>query len=365
MWDDNQLRVRSIKDVFTESMRGSDTFLGKVEIPANTLIPGHLYKQTIQMYTPKGRETKTSGTLDVLVKLAVPNELEWYKRYKVPTLPLWSYFHPLSKKQAEALERHREQLLMSFLAKQTPPIRREVSGQMLGLRRREFEVRRFKCAVGRAQHVVRSLGFNKAAAWASAVQDWEDPWFTTFVLALWTWMLYHPTYIAPSACAFVSYSVLRGKGKRVQQPVIYAASEDFLMGVRNDDDDADSEDEDFTEDGEGEAHLHDKTLNPIKLLRNKLASLRAHAGDAQGAVESVVEAMERMQGIWSWRDPKVSFLVVCVTAVLAPLLWLTSTRLVIAVITLLAFRHPKFIDPVPPPPQLLFDKLPSKRFLTL
>ena len=95
---------------------------------------------------------------------------------------------------------------------------------------------------------------------------------------------------------------------------------------------------------------------------------RAHthnAGDAQGAVESVVEAMEKMQGIWSWRDPKVSFLVVCVTAVLAPLLWLTSTRLVIAVITLLAFRHPKFKDPVPPLPQLLFDKLPSKRFLTL
>ena len=362
LWDDNQLRVRNLKDVFVESLHKDDKFMGKFEIPINTLINNHAYRQTIKLYTAKGRSVKETGTLDVMLKLSIPDELAAYKRYKVPTKPLWSYFHPLSARQNEILEKNHEEVLASHLSSRAPPIRREVTQTMLAVGRRAFEVRRFQCHYARFKYAVEHLGVNDIINGVQTVMDWKYPWLSTAALVGWVFLMYHPGFMAPLALLFISYSVIRARGNRVASPFLQTTDENFLMGLNTtegEESESDGEDEDETGDQET------RTRNPIKIMRMKYASLISKAGKVQGKLEEAVELLEKLQGIWSWRDPKVSMIVVVVTVVLATLMWVLTTRFILSVAALVVMRHPKYKDPVPPAPKLIFDSLPSKSFLTL
>ncbi|KAL5539037.1 hypothetical protein UlMin_043697 [Ulmus minor] len=320
-----------------------DVRIGKIRVRLSTLDTNRVYTNSYSLVVLLPGGPKKMGEIEIAVRFSCPSWLSMIQAYANPMLPRMHYVRPLSPAQQDILRHTAMRIVTARLSRSEPPLGPEVVQYLLDSNTHVWSMRRSKANWFRVVSCLSRAA--TLAGWLNGIRTWAHPQTTVLVHVLLVAVVMCPHLILPTVFMYAFLIlVLRFR---------YRATTTSNMDPRLSQVDAVSQDEvDEEFDGFPSARAPE-------VVRIRYDRLRALAGRAQTLLGDVAAQGERLEALFTWRDPRGTgiFAVFCLMASL--LFYALPFKVVLLGWVLYYLRHPRFRDDMPSLPINFFRRLPS------
>ena len=371
--------------------------LGLVRIRVSVLPNNKWYRTTQSLYVRRQSQGISSvirkkGSIELRLKWSHPQSLTYLKSYARVPAPTQCYTE-LFKANENRLVKHHNELVSLYLRQHPAAIPRQVSVVVLNERADSFsvstcrvQIKRFTDAIDTIEAVLDRI---------HALCQWKS--FERSVLANVCWLLFvwYPYEMVQVGLAGAVCWIAKNRVRRsavvahalAMDPTLFRTPEDEepkaapvgpaetgsegdLLGDADrlgavpsgDDahDDSESDDTDPPVPALGKAQVK---RNPVSRIQGKVTDIISGGRKFQWWVGVLASLVERSEALLHWHDGTATFilLALCVLALVALHLLPFAVRPALALAGLHFFRHPRFRDPLPPPPLNFASRLPSRQ----
>jgi hypothetical protein len=265
-------------------------------------------------------------------------------QYTQPMLPKPAYTDPMSVYQIDSLRNQAVRHIAMRLARAEPPLRREVVESMLSGRGPVWSIRRGKANF---QRVMECLKFLKTALiWLDDLRQWKNSRTTIVMFAAFSVFVYYSEIIIPSFVAFLFLKALHNYFKRPRDILCLDTNLSQVESVN-------------TLDWQEELDTFPSSA-PFEDLRLRYDRLRAIGYRIEETVGNLATQLERFHAIFSWRDRRATLIFTLFCLVAWIMFYLVPFRLLFYLFGTYLMRSPRFRVTLPPIPQNVFRRLPSR-----
>lgn len=283
------------------------------------------------------------GEIEVAIRFSCSSWLNLIQVYTNPMLPRMHYIRPLTPSQQDILRHTAMRIVTARLTRSEPPLGQEVVQFMLDSDTHLWSMRRSKANWFRVVGCLTRAA--TLAKWLDGIRMWVHPPTTVLVHILLVAVILCPHLVLPTIFmyAFLILALKFRHRQRVPFNMDARLSHVEAVGV-------DELDEEF--DG------FPTTRSPDQ-IRIRYDRLRALAGRAQTLLGDVAAQGERLEALFSWRDPRATgiFAVFCLSASL--IFYAVPFKILVLGYGFYYFRHPRFRDDMPSVSMNIFRRLPS------
>ncbi|GMI85459.1 multiple C2 domain and transmembrane region protein 14 [Hibiscus trionum] len=320
-----------------------DVRIGKIRIRLSTLDTNTVYRNSYTLTVLSSSGAKKMGEIEIAVRFCCSSWLSLMQAYGSPMLPRMHHISPLGPVQQDTLRHTAMRIVTNRLARSEPALGQEVIQFILDSDTHVWSMRRSKANWFR---VVRCLSrVASLARWLGEVRTWTHPSITILVHGLLVAMVICPHLVLPTVFLYAFFIlVLRFRYRRhIQHNADSRLSYVDVVSL-------DELDEEFDE------FPTTKSPDTIQIRYDRL---RAIAGRAQTLLGDIAVQGERLESLFSWRDPRASgiFVLFCLFASL--FFYLVPFKVFVLVLGFYYIRHPRFRDDMPSLPINFFRRLPS------
>lgn len=324
----------------------TDRLIGKViRIRLSTLEFGRIYKYAYPLVALMPDGVKKMGELHFTLRfIYTKGSGDKIYQYTQPMLPKPAYTDPMSVYQIDSLRNQAVRHIAMRLARAEPPLRREVVETMLSGRGPVWSIRRGKANF---QRVMECLKFLKTALiWLDDLRQWKNSRTTIVMFAAFSVFVYYSEIIIPSFFAFLFLKALRNYFKRPRDILCLDTNLSQVESVN-------------TLDWQEELDTFPSSA-PFEDLRLRYDRLRAIGYRIEETVGDLATQLERFHAIFSWRDRRATLIFTLFCLVAWIVFYLVPFRLLFFLFGTYLMRSPRFRVTLPPIPQNVFRRLPSR-----
>jgi len=324
----------------------TDRLIGKViRIRLSTLEFGRIYKYAYPLVALMPDGVKKMGELHFTLRfIYTKGSGDKIYQYTQPMLPKPAYTDPMSVYQIDSLRNQAVRHIAMRLARAEPPLRREVVESMLSGRGPVWSIRRGKANF---QRVMECLKFLKTALiWLDDLRQWKNSRTTIVMFAAFSVFVYYSEIIIPSFFAFLFLKALHNYFKRPRDILCLDTNLSQVESVN-------------TLDWQEELDTFPSSA-PFEDLRLRYDRLRAIGYRIEETVGDLATQLERFHAIFSWRDRRATLIFTLFCLVAWIMFYLVPFRLLFFLFGTYLMRSPRFRVTLPPIPQNVFRRLPSR-----
>ena len=358
-----------------EGAAASAKYLGRVKLQLSTMEDGVRYASKFQLMTRDPSSGAVTKTCALHVGLQFDYEAGGSKvaaKYMLPSLPEKWYLQPLADDERDRVIKSQKEMLVKRLAVASPPITETASKILLEFAKHEVNIGSIKSSVARIQRVV--AGFDKIGAAMTYALSWDSVIVTAATQCWIVYLVYYPNMFAPTVLlATAAWSLAQFPG-RYQRVLDRAQADEWLSQgepfpppteeeerlKKEREDAARAEEEAAAAAKEEEAKalaalsaeerdaketqkklLAEKkaaaekaaaekakaeapketfsweSLNPLAALQKQMDEVFAMITLSQSILDEVAGGLERVAGVLSWEEPRVTAGFLCVILVSA------------------------------------------------
>ncbi|KAL4340604.1 hypothetical protein GQ457_08G005870 [Hibiscus cannabinus] len=320
-----------------------DVRIGKIRIRLSTLDTNTVYQNSYSLTVLSSNGAKKMGEIEIAVRFCCSSWLSLMQAYGSPLLPRMHHISPLGPIQQDTLRHTAMRIVTNRLARSEPALGQEVIQFILDSDTHVWSMRRSKANWFR---VVRCLSrVASLARWLDEIRTWTHPSITILVHGLLVAMVLCPHLVLPTVFLY-AFLILVLRFRYCRQ--IQHNTDSRLSYV--DAVSLDELDEEFDE--------FPTTKSP-DIIQIRYDRLRTIAGRAQTLLGDIAVQGERLESLFSWRDPRASgiFVLFCLFASL--FFYLVPFKVFVLGLGFYYIRHPRFRDDMPSLPINFFRRLPS------
>ncbi|GER32640.1 C2 calcium/lipid-binding plantphosphoribosyltransferase family protein [Striga asiatica] len=321
-----------------------DVCLGKLRVRLSTLDTNRVYAGTYSLTTLLPGGARRMGEVEIALRFSCSSWIGLVQAYASPTLPRMHYVKPMGPAQQDVLRHNAMRIVTARLARSEPALGHEVVQYMLDTDTHVWSMRRSKANWFR---VVGCLSRVAAVArWVDGIRTWAHPPTTVLVHVLLTAVVLFPDLFLPAA--FLYAFLILALRFRCRRPAPVAMDPGLSCVDAVGPDELDEEFDGFP------------SARPAEQVRVRYDRLRALAGRAQTLLGDVAAQGERVEALFSWRDPRATgiFLVVCLVA--AIVFYVVPLKAFVLGSGVYYLRHPRFRGDMPSVPMNFFRRLPPQ-----
>ncbi|XP_014502554.1 protein QUIRKY [Vigna radiata var. radiata] len=320
-----------------------DCRIGKVRVRLSTLETNRVYANSYSLVVLLPGGAKRMGEIEIAVRFSCSSWLSLIQAYASPILPRMHYVRPFGPAQQDILRQTAMKIVTARLARSEPALGQEVVQFMLDSDTHMWGMRRSKANWFR---VVRCL--SRAATllgWVDGIRTWVHPPMTLLVHMLLAATVLCPYLVLPTVflCAFLILLLRFRYRQRVPGNMDMRMSYVDMVSL----DELDEEFDGFP------------TTRPAEVVKMRYDRVRALAGRAQTLLGDVAAQGERLEALFSWRDPRATGIFAVVCLMMSLLFYAVPFRGLVLVAGFYYLRHPRFRDDMPSIPANFFRRLPS------
>ncbi|CAK7323727.1 unnamed protein product [Dovyalis caffra] len=323
-----------------------DTLIGKViRIRLSTLDFGRIYKYAYPLIALKPDGVKKMGELHFTLRFNFTKTWgDMVYQYTQPLLPKTQYTNPMSVYQIDNLRHQAVQCITWRLARSDPPLSREVVESMLNGPQSVWSLRRGRVNFIRVMECLNC--FVTAWNWFDDLRQWKNSGITVLAWAAFVCAICYSEMIIPGLLLFLFCYGLQNYLKRARD-IPYLDTKLSQVETENV--------LDF-----GEELDSFPTSAPPDVLRLRYDILRSTGYRIESAVGNLATQLERFHSILSWRDRRATliFMLFCFIAIIV--FFFVPFRLLSILFATYLLRSPRFRVTLPPIPQNVFRRLPTR-----
>jgi hypothetical protein len=194
-------------------------YLGRVKLQLSTMEDGVRYCSKFQLMTQDSNSGAVKKTCTLEVGLQFDYENGGAKaaaKYFDPLLPEKWYLQPLADDERERVIKSQKEMLVKRLAQASPPINEVCSKILLEFSKHEVNIGSIKSSVARIQRV--AAGFDKIGAAVTYALSWDSVIVTAMTQCWIVYLVYYPNMLMPTvllATALWSLAQFPGRYQRV------------------------------------------------------------------------------------------------------------------------------------------------------
>ncbi|KAG6658700.1 FT-interacting protein 7 [Carya illinoinensis] len=323
---------------------GKDFRMGKVRIRLSTLDTNRVYMNSYSLTVLLPSGAKKMGEIEIAIRFSCFSWLSLIQAYASPVLPRMHYVRPLGPAQQNILRLTAMRIVTTRLARSEPALGEEVVQFMLDSDNHVWSVRRSKANWFRVVGCLTRAA--TLARWLDGIRTWVHVPTTVLVHVLLVAIVLCPYLLLPTVFLYAFLIIVLSFRYRQRVPPNVDPRLSHVESVS-----LDELDEEF--DG------FPTTRSADQVLRNRYDRLRALAGRAQTLLGDMAAQGERLEALFSWRDPRATgmFAVFCLFASL--LFYAVPFKVFVLGSGFYYLRHPRFRDDMPSLPTNFFRRLPS------
>ncbi|KAG5239447.1 FT-interacting protein [Salix suchowensis] len=324
----------------------ADRLIGKViRIRLSTLEFGRIYKYAYPLVALMPGGVQKMGELHFTLRfIYTKSSGDKIYQYTQPMLPKSTYTNPMSVYQIEGLRNQAVRHVAMRLARAEPPLRREVVESMLSGRGPVWSIRRGKANFQRVMECLKC--FKTALIWLDDLRQWKNSTTTTVMFAAFSVFVYHSEIVFPSFFAFLFFKALLNYFKRPRDILCLDTSLSQVESVN-------------ASDWQEELDTFPSSA-PFEDLRLRYDRLRAIGYRIEETVGDLATQLERFHAVFSWRDRRATLIFTLFCLVAWIVFYLVPFRLLFFLFGTYLIRSPRFRVTLPPIPQNVFRRLPSR-----
>ncbi|ESW23802.1 hypothetical protein PHAVU_004G076600 [Phaseolus vulgaris] len=320
-----------------------DCRLGKVRVRLSTLETNRVYVHSYSLVVLLPGGAKRMGELEIAVRFSCSSWLSLMQAYASPILPRMHYVRPLGPAQQDILRQTAMKIVTARLARSEPALGQEVVQFMLDSDTHMWGMRRSKA------NWFRVVGCLSRAAtllcWVDRIRTWVHPPTTVLVHMLLAAILLCPYLVLPTVFMYAFLILLLRFRYRQRMPENMDPRMSYVDMVS-----LDELDEEF--DGF-------PTTRPPEVVKIRYDRVRALAGRVQTLLGDVAAQGERLEALFSWRDPRATGIFALLCLMMSLVFYAVPFRGFVLVAGFYYLRHPRFRDDMPSIPANFFRRLPS------
>lgn len=286
---------------------------------------------------------KKLGEIEIAVRFSCSSWLSLIQAYSTPMLPRMHYVRPLEPAQQDMMRHTAMRIVTARLARSEPPLGPEVVQYMVDSDMHVWSMRRSKANWFRVVGCLsRAVGLLTRL---DGVRTWSHPPTTILVHLLLVAVVLCPELVLPTVFMYAFLILVLRFRYRQRGPLNMDPRLSYVDVVG-----PDELDEEF--DG------FPTTRSP-DIVRIRYDRLRALAGRAQTFLGDVAAQGERLEALFSWRDPRATGIFVMVCLFSSFLFYAVPFKAFVLGSGFYYFRHPRFRDDMPSGPINFFRRLPT------
>ncbi|XP_057445846.1 multiple C2 domain and transmembrane region protein 14 [Lotus japonicus] len=320
-----------------------DVRMGKIRVRLSTLDTNRVYLNSYSLTVLLPGGAKRMGEIEIAVRFSCSSWLSLMQAYASPILPRMHYVRPFGPTQQDVLRQTAMRIVTARLSRSEPPLGQEVVQFMLDSDTHVWSMRRSKAnwfrvvgCLSRAATVLR---------WVDGIRMWTHPPTTVLVHVLLVAVVLCPYLVVPTVFMYAFLVLLlrfryRSRALHSMDPRMSYVDMVSL-------DELDEEFDGFP------------TTRSAEHVRIRYDRVRALAGRAQTLLGDVAAQGERLEALFSWRDPRATgiFAVLCLVASLV--FYAVPFKGFVLGAGFFYLRHPRFRDDMPSISANFFRRLPS------
>ncbi|XP_021901563.1 FT-interacting protein 1-like [Carica papaya] len=321
-----------------------DPRIGKVRIRLSTLETDRIYTHSYPLIVLQPNGVKKMGEIQLAVRFTCSSMFDMLQAYMQPLLPTMHYVQPLSVYQLDSLRHQATHIVSLQLARNEPPLRKEVVEYMLDVGSHMWSLRRGRTNFERLLTFFK--GIVGAWKWFDKIRKWKSPVATILTHVLFLLLVFFPHRVLPVVflwCFVVGIVGYRRRPRHPPQIDIKMSNAESVQG-----DELDEEFDTFPSSKKGD------------VLRMRYDRLRGIAGRMMTVLGDLATQGERVQSLLSWRDPRATSVFIIFSLVACILLSLIPLRTLIIAHGFYAMRHPRLRIDIPSIPKNFFRRLPTR-----
>eukprot|EP01012_Entosiphon_sulcatum_P005686 TRINITY_DN12570_c0_g1_i1.p1 TRINITY_DN12570_c0_g1~~TRINITY_DN12570_c0_g1_i1.p1 ORF type:complete len:904 (+),score=88.41 TRINITY_DN12570_c0_g1_i1:48-2714(+) len=366
------LRIAAFQDrTIGGSLTAPSLFIGKTRLRVASL-PGNTwckFRQPIFVRRPKG--VKQKGEIYIECRFEYP-KFGYIGAYMRPPLPAKMYEDPDALSNRPKHEQAKLKLLTNYYEDRHVP--KNEAEQLVHNEPEipEFDISITKIHLTRVQEAIAALGLDNMTAF-DELCHWKSPAVTISANVLWVYFCFKPQALVHCIVAWLICVVIINFFKRTRYPE--GIDMNLMGGVvpnrhkkpasspspgKIGTPGAPVEQELNGEPAKEapDASWSDKSF--LHSLRKQITEIEEAGIGLQNGIASAASALERIQGLIKWDDPRLSAVLFATLWAALPLSLLIPPWLIFAIIGLVVMRHPRLRDPLPPPPVNALQRLPTR-----
>jgi hypothetical protein len=254
------------------------------------------------------------------------------------------YACPIPVLQVDMLRHQAVQIVAARFSRMEPPLRKEVVEYMTDFDSHLWSMRRSKANFFRFMSVFS--GFFAASKWFNGVCAWKNPITTVLVHILFLMLVCFPELILPTVFLYMFLIGIWNFRYRPRYPPHMNTKISHAEAVHSDE--LDEEFDTFP------------TSRSPETIRIRYDRLRSVAGRIQTVVGDIATQAERVQALFSWRDPRATAIFILFCLISATVLYVTQLQVLAALGGFYVMRHPRFRHRLPSVPVNFFRRLPAR-----
>ncbi|XP_057737260.1 multiple C2 domain and transmembrane region protein 14 [Arachis stenosperma] len=326
-----------------EGKLNKDVRLGKIRVRLSTLDTNRVYVHSYSLTVLLPSGAKKMGEIEIAVRFSCSSWLSLMQAYTSPILPRMHYVKPFGPAQQDILRHMAMRIVTARLARSEPPLGHEVVQFMLDSDTHVWSMRRSKANWFRVISCISRAA--SLARWFDGIRRWVHPPTTILMHVLLLAIVFCPSLVLPTAfmyCFLILLLRFRYR-QRVPQSMDPRVSCVDMVSL----DELDEEFDGFP------------TTRSPEVVRIRYDRVRALAGRAQTLLGDVAAQGERLEALFSWRDPRATAMFAVLCFVLSLVFYVVPFKGFVLGAGFYYFRHPRFRDDMPSVSANFYRRLPS------
>ncbi|TYH35586.1 hypothetical protein ES332_D13G202900v1 [Gossypium tomentosum] len=320
-----------------------DVSIGKVRLRLSTLDMNKVYRNshTLTVLSPDG--AKKMGEIEIAIRFCCSSWLSLIQAYGSPMLPRMHHVSPLGPAQQDILRYTAMRIVTARLARSEPALGQEVVQFMLDSDTHVWSMRRSKANWFRVVGCLSRVA--SLVRWLDEIRTWVHPPTTVLVHGLLVAAVVCSHLVLPTIFmyAFLILALRLRYCRRIPYNVESRLSYVDVVSP-------DELDEEFDE------FPTNKSSDTIRIRYDRL---RALASRVQTLLGDVAVQGERLEALFSWKDPRATGILLVFCLFVSLLFYLVPLKVLVLGAGFYYIRHPRFRDDMPSIPINFFRRLPS------
>ena len=320
-----------------------DVRMGKIRVRLSTLDTNRVYVNSYSLIVLLPGGARRMGEIEIAVRFSCSSWLSLMQAYTSPILPRMHYVKPFGPGQQDVLRQTAMKIVTARLARSEPALGSEVVQFMLDSDTHVWSMRKSKA------NWFRLVGFLSRATtvfyWLDGIRTWVNPATTVLVHALLIAIVFCPYLILPTVFMYTFLILILRFRNRMRVPKNMDPRLSYVDMVS-----LDELDEEF--DGF-------PTMRSVEVVRIRYDRVRALAGRAQSLIGDVAAQGERLEALFSWRDPRATAMFAVFCFVMSLVFYAVPFKGFVLLAGFYYLRHPRFRGDMPSVFVNFFRRLPS------
>ncbi|GAU44574.1 hypothetical protein TSUD_139470 [Trifolium subterraneum] len=320
-----------------------DVRMGKIRVRLSTLDTNRVYINSYSLIVLLPGGARRMGEIEIAVRFSCSSWLSLMQAYTNPILPRMHYVKPFGPAQQDVLRQTAMKIVTARLARSEPALGSEVVQFMLDSDTHVWSMRKSKANWFRLVNCLSRA--TTIFYWLDGIRTWVNPSTTVLVHILLIAIVFCPNLILPTLFMYGFLILVLRFRKRMRVPQNMDPRMSYVDNVS-----LDELDEEF--DGF-------PTMRSVEMVRIRYDRVRALAGRAQCLIGDVAAQGERLDALFSWRDPRATGIFALLCLVLSLVFYVVPFKGFVLFAGFYYLRHPRFRDDMPSVFVNFFRRLPS------